>query len=64
MLAQTHLAEIKARLSSSPIVETISVSVEHAGQGYGKLKKRLGRQEKGCPVRWVPDQGNTGPGYS
>ena len=42
MLAQMHLAEIKARLSSSPIVETVSVSVEHAGQEYGYFRARLG----------------------
>ncbi len=41
MFAQMHLTEIKARLSSSPIVETVSISVEHAGHDYGYFRARV-----------------------
>ena len=38
---QTHLAEIKARLSSSPVVETVAVLLEYTGRNYGYLRARL-----------------------
>jgi len=41
MFAQMHLAEIKARLSSSPIVETVSILVEHAGLDNGYFRARV-----------------------
>ena len=40
MLAQVHLDEIKACLSSSPILQTVSVSVEYAGHDHGYFRAR------------------------
>lgn len=40
MLAQVHLDEIKACLSSSPILQTVSVSVEHSGQNHGYFRAK------------------------
>lgn len=40
MLAQVHLDEIKACLSSSPILQTVSVSVEHSGHDHGYFRAK------------------------
>ena len=40
MLAQMHLNEIKACLSSSPILQAVSVSVEHFGHDHGYFRAR------------------------